>query len=33
MPGLNDPPRAGRFDPEIEEKRLRDQFARAPMDQ
>jgi hypothetical protein len=32
MPNLNDPPRKGRFDPAIEDKRLRDQFAGRAME-
>lgn len=32
MPNLNDPPRGGKFDPAIEDKRLRDQFAGRAME-
>lgn len=32
MPSLNTPPRGGKFDPAIEDKRLRDQFAGRAME-
>ena len=32
MPNFSDPPRKGRFDPAIEDKRLRDQFAGRAME-